>query len=154
METINLSQIGIVKNAILTPQDDNWGDVVSELVFDAAQLTEASLVGIEEFSHLEVIFLMHLVDPSNIPLGARHPRNLKHLPTIGILAQRPKARPNRLGLSRCELIRRDGLTLAVKGLDAINGSPILDVKPFFQEFAPRGTIRQPEWTREIMANYY
>lgn len=154
METISLVQIGVVNNAILTPQDDHWGGIMSELVFDASQFTEASLLGMEEFSHVELIFLMHLVDPGRIPLGARHPRNLTHLPEVGILAQRPKARPNRLGLSRCELVQRAGLTLTVKGLDAINGSPILDIKPYFQEFAPRGDIRQPDWTKEIMANYY
>lgn len=154
METVTLRPIGIVENAILTPQDDHWDQVDSRLVFDTSQFDESAFIGIEAFSHLEVIFLMHLVDPASVPTGSRRPRNLQHVPPVGIFAQRPKARPNRLGLSRCQFLERAGTTILVRGLDAINGTPILDIKPYFAQFAPRGPVRQPEWTAQITANYY
>jgi tRNA-Thr(GGU) m(6)t(6)A37 methyltransferase TsaA len=154
MEPLILTPIGTVSNAIASPQDDHWGDVISQLVIDAEQFTPESLQGIEEFSHLEVIYVMHQVDPAAIPIGARHPRNLTFLPKVGIFAQRPKARPNRIGLSRCRLLSREGMILTVQGLDAIDGSPLLDIKPYFFEFGPREEVSQPEWTHEIMRNYY
>lgn len=154
MENICLRPIGQVKNEITSPQDDHWGEVISELWIDAIQFSTDALLGIDDYSHLEVIFFMHRVDESAIPTGARHPRNLGHLPKIGIFAQRPKARPNRLGLSRCQLLQQHGMVLTVKGLDAINESPILDIKPYFLEFGPRGPVHQPRWTREILENYF
>jgi tRNA-Thr(GGU) m(6)t(6)A37 methyltransferase TsaA len=154
MEPIILMPIGTVRNAIVTPQDDHWGGVVSQLVIDTGQYSSESLQGIEEFSHLEVIYLMNQVDPTSVPTGARHPRNLAFLPKVGIFAQRPKARPNRIGLSRCRLLRREGTIMIVEGLDAIDGSPLLDIKPYFAEFGPRGEVAQPDWTHEVMRNYY
>lgn len=154
VDTVTLRPIGVVRNAILAPQDDHWGQVDSVLVFDTSQFSEEAFAGIEAFSHLEIIFLMHLVDPADVPFGARRPRNLAHLPPVGIFAQRPKARPNRLGLSCCQLLQRDGTELLVRGLDAIDGTPILDIKPYFSQFAPRGPVRQAAWTDAITANYY
>jgi tRNA-Thr(GGU) m(6)t(6)A37 methyltransferase TsaA len=154
MEPLTIVPIGTVHNAIASPQDDHWGPVVSQVTIDAQQYSAESLQGIEEFSHLEVIYLMNQVDPASVPVGARHPRNLTFLPKVGIFAQRPKARPNRIGLSRCRLLGREGLVLTVEGLDAIDGSPVLDIKPYFAEFGPRGEVIQPDWTREVMRNYY
>ena len=73
---------------------------------------------------------------------------------MGIFAQRAKARPNRLGVTTCRLERVDGLTLCVAGLDAIDGSPVLDIKPHMREFGPRGDVRQPAWATELMADYW
>ncbi|WP_255581267.1 SAM-dependent methyltransferase [Caballeronia sp. dw_276] len=154
MEPLILMPIGTVHNAIASPQDDHWRGVVSQLVIDSEQYLPESLQGIEEFSHLEVIYVMNRVDPSSLPVGARHPRNLTFLPKVGIFAQRPKARPNRIGLSRCRLLSREGMILTVEGLDAIDDSPLIDIKPYFAEFGPRGEVLQPDWTHEVMRNYY
>ncbi len=67
---------------------------------------------------------------------------------------RAKARPNRIGVSRCRLLGVDGLSLRVEGLDAIDGTPVLDVKPWVAEFGPRGEVRQPAWSSELMRDYY
>jgi len=154
ISTVELHPIGVVRNTTTAPKDDYWGGVVSTIELDQNQFTEDSLNGIDEFSHLEVIYLMHLVEEASVPRGARRPRNLSHLPLVGILAQRPKARPNRLGLSRCRLLGRSALTLTVQDLDAIDGSPVLDIKPYFREFAPRGDVRQPSWPAAILQHYY
>jgi tRNA (adenine37-N6)-methyltransferase len=151
---IELEVLALVVNDRKDLVDDDWGGVISEIKFDDQLVSSESLDGIEEFSHLEIIYFMHRVAVAKVESGARHPRNLTHLPKVGIFAQRPKARPNRLGLARCELLERDALTLRVKGLDAIDGTPVLDVKPYFREFGPRGEVRQPAWTQEIMKRYF
>ena len=73
---------------------------------------------------------------------------------VGIFAQRGKNRPNRLGVSVCELLGVDGLCVTVRGLDALDGTPVLDLKPVLREFLPRGTVQQPAWASELMARYY
>ena len=108
----------------------------------------------EEFSHAEVIYYFHRVEEQKIVTGARHPRNNPDWPKVGILAQRGKNRPNRLGLARVKIVRKEGRTLYVEGLDAIDGTPVIDIKPVMKEFIPREEVRQPEWSRELMKNYW
>lgn len=154
---ITLFPIGKVVNERKNIEDDSWGEIVSII-----QLNESfdsnSLKGIEEFSHLEIIYYFDKVDDSKIIFGARHPRNLKHLPETGIFAQRVKNRPNKLGLTTVKLLKAEGRTLHVKGLDAIDGTPVLDIKPVFKQFLPQVTfhdeIKQPDWVNEIMKNYW
>ncbi|MFI9047131.1 SAM-dependent methyltransferase [Streptomyces sp. NPDC053427] len=134
--------------------DDAWNGVEAVIRLDAAQFTEEALYGLDAFSHLEVVFHFDRVPVEKIETGARHPRGNKDWPLIGIFAQRGKNRPNRLGVSRCRLHRVDGLDLHVSGLDAVAGSPVLDIKPYMAEFAPRGEVRQPKWSTEIMRDYY
>ena len=150
---ITLTPIGIVKNSRSQVEDDDWGVVVSEIVLHGAFGAEA-LQGIEDFSHAEILFYFHQVPDAKIETGARHPRNNPAWPKVGILAQRGKNRPNRLGLTTIKIIRREGVSLFVEGLDAIDGTPVLDIKPVMREFQPREEIRQPEWASELMKNYW
>jgi tRNA (Thr-GGU) A37 N-methylase len=100
------------------------------------------------------VFLFDRVHHKDIASGARHPRGRVDWPAVGILAQRAKSRPNRIGVTVCELLGVDGLTLEVKGLDAIDGTPVLDVKPYMVAFGPRGVVRQPAWVEELMRDYW
>ena len=150
---ITLTPIGIVKNSRPQVEDDNWGAVVSEIVLQRPPDAEA-LQGIEDFSHAEILFYFHQVPDAKIETRARHPRNNPDWPKVGILAQRGKNRPNRLGLTTVKIIRREGASLLVEGLDAIDGTPVLDIKPVMREFLPRGEIHQPEWASELMRNYW
>ena len=143
--------IGFVRNSRKAIEDDNWGGIVSEIV---VEIGEEALQGIEEFSHAEVIFYFDRVDESKIVRGARHPRNNTNWPKVGILAQRGKNRPNRLGLATVSVLRREGSVLFVEGLDAVDGTPVLDIKPVMREFEPRGEIRQPEWVGDLMKDYW
>jgi tRNA (Thr-GGU) A37 N-methylase len=86
--------------------------------------------------------------------GARHPRNRLDWPKVGIFAQRGKNRPNRIGVTICRLLSVRGLSLEVADLDAIDGTPVLDIKPYMREFAARGEIRQPAWATELMREYW
>ena len=134
--------------------DDDWGHVEATIVLDGALLDQDAALGLEDFSHIEVVYLFHLVKEDAVVRGARRPRGNPDWPEVGILAQRAKGRPNRIGVSRCELIDVDGLKLRVRGLDAVDGTPVLDVKPFMVEFAPRGPVFQPEWASELMRTYW
>jgi tRNA (Thr-GGU) A37 N-methylase len=150
----SVTALGWVRSGRADAVDDNWGDVTATIELDPAQLDHTATAGLDAYSHIEVIYLFHQVTAARQHTGARHPRNNPDWPEVGILAQRAKARPNRLGLTTCELVAVDGLTLTVRGLDAIIGTPILDIKPFMAEFAPRGEIRQPAWSRELMTHYW
>ncbi|HEY3923661.1 MAG TPA: SAM-dependent methyltransferase [Acidothermaceae bacterium] len=146
--------IGRVESSRTQAIDDDWDAVIATIALDAEQFSPDSLRGLGEFSHIEVVFLFDGVDPSDIEQGARHPRGNTQWPPVGIFAQRAKMRPNRLGVTVCVLLGIDGLTLTVRGLDAINGTPVLDIKPYMAEFGPRGDVQQPTWSRELMAGYW
>jgi tRNA-Thr(GGU) m(6)t(6)A37 methyltransferase TsaA len=146
--------IGRVESPRSQAIDDDWGAVIATITLDAEQFTAESLAGLSEFSHIEVVFVFDAVEPSDIEHGARHPRGNPEWPQVGIFAQRAKMRPNRIGVTVCALLNIDGLTLTVAGLDAIDGTPVLDVKPYMAEFGPRGGVRQPAWSRELMASYW
>jgi tRNA (adenine37-N6)-methyltransferase len=150
---ISLTPIGTVQNIRKEVEDDNWGNVISVIELDTS-FTEEALFQIEEFSHAEIIYYFHLVEDSKIETGARHPRNNMEFPRVGIFAQRGKNRPNRLGATIVKIIKCKGSRLFVQGLDAINGTPVLDIKPVMIEFLPREEIHQPEWAAELMKKYW
>jgi tRNA-Thr(GGU) m(6)t(6)A37 methyltransferase TsaA len=153
-EEVRIRPIGVVRSPRAELTDDNWGGVTSAIELDPGQLSEESILGLDQFSHLEVIYFLNQVRADEVETGARHPRNRADWPRVGILAQRAKRRPNRIGVSCCELLSVTGLRLNVRGLDAVDGTPVLDVKPYFREFGPRSAIRQPEWVAELMRDYY
>jgi tRNA (adenine37-N6)-methyltransferase len=152
--TYDVKPIGWVRSSRREPIDDDWESVSATVTLDPDQFSPDSLDGLEDFSHVEVVYLFDQVDEADIQTGARHPRNNPGWPQVGIFAQRAKMRPNRLGVSVCRLVGRKGLTLRIEALDAIDGTPVLDVKPVMAEFLPRGEVRQPDWSRELMATYW
>lgn len=152
--SITIVPIGVISSPRVDLTDDNWGSVESVITVDSPELTQEALAELHTFSHIEVIYHLHRVPPEEIERGARHPRGRVDWPKVGILAQRAKARPNLIGLSRCQLLSVDGRTLRVRGLDAINGSPVLDIKPYLAEFGPIGDVVQPDWSHDVMKDYF
>ena len=150
---VEMEAIGRVEAVRTRAEDDFWGGGESCITLSDRYQPEA-LDGIEAFSHAEVLFLFDQVDPSKIVTGARHPRNNPNWPAIGIFAQRGKNRPNRIGSTICRILRREGRRLFVAELDAIDGTPVLDIKPVMLEFLPREEVRQPSWSRELMSQYW
>jgi tRNA (adenine37-N6)-methyltransferase len=134
-------------------RDDFWGGAETRIELTDAIPGEA-LDGIEDFSHAEIVFVFDRVDPARIVTGARHPRNNADWPLVGIFAQRGKNRPNRIGCTIVRVLRRDGRTLFVSGLDAVDGTPVLDIKPVMAEYLPAGPVEQPEWSHEVMRDYW
>ncbi len=145
--------VGFVQAARREASDDDWGDEQACIVL-TADFTAEALQGLADFSHVEVLFLFHEVDPDDVTRGARHPRGNPDWPAVGIFAQRGKGRPNRIGSTLCRLLRVDGVRLHVAELDAIDGTPVLDVKPVMREFLPRESVRQPQWSHELMQRYW
>ncbi len=150
---IELEAIAFVANERTAQEDDKWGCVVSTIQLAENIPTEA-LDGVDAFSHLEVLFYMNNVPDEKAIARTRHPRNLETLPRIGIYAQRNKSRPNKLGLTTVEFVSRVGRSLIVKRLDAINGTPVLDIKPVMKGFEPKSEIIEPAWTEVIMESYW
>lgn len=149
-----MTPIGHVVGGRVDPDDDDWGQVCASINLDPTVVDRTATDGLEAFSHIDVVYQFHLVDPDGVRTGARRPRGRSDWPEVGILAQRAKARPNRLGVTTCELLSVDGLRLEVRGLDAIAGTPVLDVKPYMRGFAPRTTTIEPTWATELMAGYW
>lgn len=149
----SIEPVGFVRNTNLNTADDFWGDLISEIII-SDKISDKSLKGIEEFSHLEIIFYFHLADPSEINISSSHPRESKKFPLTGIFAQRKKARPNLLGSTIVKLIKAEKNIITVKGLDAVNETPVIDIKPVMKEFLPDEEIKQPEWSSELMKNYW
>jgi tRNA-Thr(GGU) m(6)t(6)A37 methyltransferase TsaA len=154
MTDVILKPIGQVRSARGEPVDDRWDAVAARIELDPAQFRTDATAGLGDFSHIEVIYHFDRVPDAEIQTGARHPRGRKDWPLVGIFAQRGKGRPNRLGACVCRLERVDGLTLHVRGLDAIDATPVLDIKPVMKGFLPRGDIREPQWAAQIMREYW
>jgi tRNA-Thr(GGU) m(6)t(6)A37 methyltransferase TsaA len=150
---IEIEPIGYVRAARTEAKDDFWGGAQSRIEL-APHVDAGALDGVDAFSHVEVLFHFHLADPARIETRARHPRNNPAWPKVGIFAQRGKNRPNRLGSSIVKLLRREARALLVLELDAIDGTPVLDLKPVLAEFLPREPVRQPDWSRELMRDYW
>jgi tRNA-Thr(GGU) m(6)t(6)A37 methyltransferase TsaA len=149
---IHSTPIGTVRNARLTPIDDNWEAIISEIELAEHIPTEA-FYHIADFSHLEIIYYFNQVLTIDM-LFAGHPRGNLNYPKVGIFAQRKRDRPNAIGLCTVELLAHQGRIIQVKYLDAINGTPVLDIKPVFKEFQPKGKIIQPDWVNDLMKNYW
>ena len=154
MSEFTVRPVGSVTSTRAQRLDDDWGPVESTIRLDDDRFTAESLAGLEDFSHVEVIFLFDGLDEAEVTVGARHPRGNEDWPRVGIFAQRASSRPNRLGLTTCELLAVDGLEIRVRGLDAIDGTPVLDIKPYLREFGPRGPVTQPAWSSQLMAGYW
>jgi tRNA (adenine37-N6)-methyltransferase len=147
--------IGTVRNERSEALDDDWDRVDSKIVLDPGVLDDEATHGLKEFSHVEVVYVFDRVDPDRVERGRRHPRGNDAWPAVGILAQRARSRPNRIGVTVCELMAvRPGGVVEVRGLDAADGTPVLDIKPYFAEFGPRGDVRQPAWVGELMTRYW
>jgi tRNA (Thr-GGU) A37 N-methylase len=153
---IELRPIGRVVGGRDATIDDDWGAVRSAIELDPAVVEPSATNGLTDFSHVEVLFVFDRVDEAGVCRGSRHPRGRQDWPDVGILAQRAKDRPNRLGSTVCPLVSvsADGLRIEVAGLDAVDGTPVVDVKPYLSGFAPRGEVREPAWALELMEGYW
>jgi tRNA-Thr(GGU) m(6)t(6)A37 methyltransferase TsaA len=150
---IVLTPIGLVRGGRVQPVDDSW-DLEEAVIELDGRFGPDSLAGLSDFSHIEVVFHFDRVPEAQINAGARHPRERTDWPLVGIFAQRGKARPNRIGVTVCRLLSVSGTALKVRGLDAIDGTPVLDIKPVMKGFLPRGEISEPQWAHELMRGYW
>lgn len=147
-----ISAVGFVRGSRTEPEDDSWDDETSciEMI---SPFDERSLKGLESFSHCIVVYVFDRAEWDDSRMS-RHPRGNKDWPEVGIFAQRAKDRPNRLGVTVCRILQVTGQEVLVAGLDAIDGTPVVDIKPWMVEFGPRGEVVQPSWSSELMKGYW
>jgi tRNA (adenine37-N6)-methyltransferase len=153
-QSFQVEPVAQVIGGRIEPTDDYWGGTRSIIRIDSTRFGPEATAGLDTFSHLEIVFRFHLTDPADLNLGARRPRNHPDWPPVGIFGHRNMRRLNWLGVSRCRLLSVDGLDLHVEDLDAVDGTPVLDIKPWFIEMGPRGDVHQPPWTSEMLGRYY
>jgi tRNA-Thr(GGU) m(6)t(6)A37 methyltransferase TsaA len=147
-----LDPIATVRSPIVDGVDENWGAVVAEI-----HLTETladGLRGIEAFSHVIIVFLMHQSSFDPTAHLVRRPRGRADMPPVGIFAQRAKHRPNPIGITAVELVGVTGAILRVRGLDAIDGTPVLDIKPYVPAFDRVADAGVPAWIEHLMQGYF
>lgn len=144
--------IGVISNEVKEPVDEGWGQVVSEVVLD--ETLADGLEGIEAFSHVLVLYWMHRAAEAEPVRMRRRPQGREDMPEVGIFAQRARHRPNPVGVTAVELLRREKNRLVVRGLDAINGTPVVDVKPYVPKFDSIDSPRVPAWMNQLMERYF
>ena len=144
--------IGIVKSPVKEGIDTGWGKVISEIHLDEQYV--AGLTGLDSFSHVIVVFEMHKSSWNPETDLVRRPQGRSGLPLTGIFAQRAKHRPNPIGITAVKLLNIKGNTLTVRGLDAIDGTPVLDIKPYFPQFDAVAHAHTPGWVETIMSEYF
>ena len=149
---LKLEPIGVVSSSRSEATDDNWDSETSTINL-LTPFDKRSLMGLSTFSHCIVVYVFDRAtwDESRM---SRHPRGNREWPEVGIFAQRAKDGPNRLGVTVCQIVGVEGTAVRVAGLDAIDGTPVVDIKPWMVEFGPRGEVSQPAWSTELMKDYW
>jgi tRNA-Thr(GGU) m(6)t(6)A37 methyltransferase TsaA len=140
---INLKPIGFVKNAVTEPRRDDSQAVISQIIINE-DLKEA-LSGIDGFSHIVVVYWMHKTPSSERSVTKVHPKRNQNLPLVGVFATRSPARPNPIGMSTVRLLEHRDNIVKVIGLDAIDGTPVLDIKPHIPGADSPTEVRIPDW---------
>lgn len=141
---IKLKPLGIAKNKIGKPMLPGWKDVVSEIVIDKRY--SKGLDGIEDYSYVIIVYWMDQEKECHLK---HHPQGRKDIPYIGIFACRCPQRPNRIAISTVELMGRKGNVLKVCGLDIVNGTPILDIKPYTPQYDEVKQAKVPNWVSKL-----
>ena len=153
MSIFEITPIGTVRNERTDVQNtDNWGAVRSTITVDE-RFGDACLQGLEGFSHVEVLFVFDQLDELDDYREPRPYRGRADLPPVGIFAGRGPRRPNRLGVTCCVIESVHGRELTVVGLDAVTGTPVIDLKPAMREFQPEN-VTQPDWVTDMMSDYF
>ncbi len=140
---MTLKAIGVVRNGIRQPPKQGWENVVSDIVVNSS-LTEA-LDNLDEFSHIIILYWMHQArTASQLPMKI-HPRGNQELPLVGLFATRSPNRPNPVGKATVRLLKHQGNILKVKGLDAVDGTPVIDIKPYIPGYDSATDATVPSW---------
>ncbi|MFV0394270.1 MAG: tRNA (N6-threonylcarbamoyladenosine(37)-N6)-methyltransferase TrmO [Coprobacillaceae bacterium] len=149
---MDIVPIGYVKNEIRRRKDEAWGKEISDIIIDID--LQDGMHGLEDFSHAVIIYHLNQANFKKEDHLQRRPQNRKDMPKDGIFSQRAKNRPNQLGMTTVEICRITDNILTVKGLDAIDGTPILDIKPYYPQYDCKENVKVPSWVNTLMDNYF
>ena len=147
---ITIEPVGFVENTIDEQMDSGWADVESTIVLNP-ELTSI-LDGLESFSHALIIYWMHQAEPPDAL--KRRPKGRKDMPLVGLFAQRSKHRPIPIAVTAVQIVSVNSDSLTVRGLDAINGTPVIDIKPYYPQYDSRPDARVPAWVNRLMKHYF
>ncbi|MFF4189089.1 TrmO family methyltransferase [Streptomyces sp. NPDC001691] len=151
---LQITPIGEVIEGRTEVTDDYWGGVESVIQLDEGRFPADSVQGLDQFSHLVVVWHFNRASPSDVEYHARSPRGNVAWPATGTFAHRNHRRPNQLAQSFPRLLKVEGLRLRVTDLDAVVGTRIYDLSPYFEEMGPRGAVLEPSWPGEMLADYW
>ena len=152
MHNISLKPIGYVSSSVTRRRDKDWGDIESRIVLEPEY--SGALLGLENFSHAIIVTYLHESVYEKEKHLQRRPRNLEAMPLTGIFSQRGKNRPNPVGVTAVRIIQVMGDSLEVKGLDAIDGTPVIDIKPYYPHYDKIDNARIPDWVDDLMKGYF
>jgi tRNA-Thr(GGU) m(6)t(6)A37 methyltransferase TsaA len=152
VQEIKIKTIGFVESSVTDLGDENWGSVSSRITLLPEY--EGSLLGLEDFSHAIVITYLHRAKYDPTKHLRRRPRGMESMPEVGIFSQRVKDRPNPIGVTAVEIMEVGDDYLYIRGLDAVDGTPVIDIKPYFPQFDRVENARIPEWVDRLMKNYF
>ena len=151
MDKIVMTPVGKVVNEVANRKDTSWGDDISSIVLDEHYVS--GLKGLEDFSHAIILFYLDKAEYIKEKHLQRRPQNRDDMPLVGIFSQRGKDRPNKIGMTSVEIVSVTDDTLVVKGLDAVDGTPVLDIKPYYPAYDKKeATV--PEWVERLMEHYF
>lgn len=142
---IRLKPLGVAKNRVKQPTLPGWQDVVTKIVID--KKFAAGLDGIEDYSHIIVVYWMDKETECHL---RHHPQGRGDVPFVGIFACRCPQRPNRIAFSTVKLLARNGNVLKVKGLDILDGTPIIDIKPYTPQYDKILKVKVPKWVKNLV----
>ena len=150
---LSVRAVAYIRNERSEVLDDNWNDIFSTVEL-ASDVPSEALQGLREFSHVEIVFFADWAE--DVPPGPWHrrPRGNPDWPDVGVFAQRNKDRPNRILLTTVEIEEVGDRFVRVRGLDGIDGTPVLDIKPVFRWSGPTNEVRAPKWSEELGENYF
>lgn len=144
--------IGMVHNAVEYKKDNSWGEDISEIILDES--FSGGLNGLLDFSHAIIIYYLDKANFIKEKHLQRRPQNREDMTLVGIFSQRGKDRPNQIGITTVQIISVEDTILTVKGLDAINGTPILDIKHYYPMYDCKENATVPEWVMTLMNDYF
>jgi tRNA-Thr(GGU) m(6)t(6)A37 methyltransferase TsaA len=143
--TIKIRPLGKAKNSVDKPTLPGWKNVVSEIVIDKKYAK--GLDGIENYSHVIVVYWMDKEKECHLK---HHPQGRIDIPYVGIFACRCPQRPNRIAISTVKLLSRKGNSIKVKGLDIVDGTPIIDIKPYTPRYDKVEKAKVPDWVNKLV----
>ena len=152
MEKIILEPVGFVSSPVSERMDENWGEVKSRIILRPEYA--GALLGLEGFSHAIIVTYLHEAKYDKEKHLQRRPRNLKTMPLLGIFSQRAKNRPNPIGITAVRILEVGNDYIEIKGLDAIDETPILDIKPYYPHYDKIEESKVPEWVNIVMKGYF
>lgn len=152
IKKFEMTAVGFVRSPVRECVDAHWGGVVARI--ELLPEYKGSLAGLEDFSHAIIVTYLHQAKYIRAKHLQRRPRGLRRMPKVGLFSQRVKDRPNPVGVTAVEITGVAEDYLEVRGLDAVDATPVIDIKPYFPRFDRIDAPRVPEWVNRLMQDYF